>query len=69
MPLRIVVACWAICMIVVVNAYVGVLTAILASPKLEKTVDTLEELANSRRFRLTIEDSSSMALQFLVILI
>lgn len=53
-------------MIVIVNAYTGVLTAILTVPKLEKTVDSLEELAYSNRLKLTVEDNSAMALVFLV---
>lgn len=54
-------------MVVIINAYTGVLTAILAAPKLETTVNTLDELANRKRhLKLTVEEGSSLANQFLV---
>lgn len=53
-------------MVVVVYAYTGVLTAYLTLPKLEPTVDTFEQLASSRRFRITVEKDTLLANQIMV---
>ena len=42
-------------MVVLVYAYTGVLTSLLATPKLEPTVNTWEELAYGGKLRLTTE--------------
>lgn len=57
---------WLLAMIVLVNAYTGVLTAILTVPILEPTVKTLEELALTQRYRLTVEKKLLMATQIMV---
>lgn len=57
---------WLLAMVVIIYAYTGVLTALLSIPKLEKTIETLEELASSSRFKLTIESHSFMTSQLLV---
>ena len=66
-PLRIAIASWLLCMVVVVNAYAGLLTAMMTVPKLEPIVNTLDELATSHRFKITKEVHSVLTTQFLVI--
>ena len=53
-------------MVVMVNAYSGVLTAMLTIPKLEPTVNTLDELAVSPRFKITKAIHSVMTTQIMV---
>lgn len=64
--LRLVTAIWLLSMVVIINAYTGVLTAILSIPKLEKTIETMDELANSTRFKITKEVDNFMTIQLLV---
>lgn len=52
---------WLLPMLVLVYAYTGTLTACLTFPKLEPLVSTLEQVAASRKFRLTVEKSRLMA--------
>ena len=42
-------------MVVLNNFYTGTYTANMAVPKLESTVDTLEEFAASKKIRMTID--------------
>ena len=53
-------------MVVLVNAYSGVLTSFMTVPKFEKTVESLEDLSTCGRLRLTIENNSFVATSFLV---
>ena len=53
-------------MVVLDNSYSGTYTANLAVPKLEPTVDTLEELAASKRFRMTIDVNTDIGYKALV---
>ena len=63
------VALWLLSMVVLVNAYIGTYTANLAVPKLEPTVETLEELAASKKLKMTIELNSDLSYKVLVIII
>ena len=60
------VALWLLSMVVLVNAYIGKYTANLAVPKLEPTVDTLEDLAASIKFKLIVELNSDISFKILV---
>ena len=53
-------------MVVLNNSYTGTYTANMAVPKLESTVDTVEELAASNKFRMTIEMNTDMGFKALV---
>ena len=63
------VALWLLSMVVLVNAYIGKYTANLSVPKLEPTVDTLEDLAASRKLKMTAEHNSDISFNILVIII
>ena len=63
---RILIGTWLLAMIVLVYAYQGVLMSILSVPKLKPTVNTLEELVEQHKLRLTIERSSTLTQLFLV---
>ncbi len=60
------IALWLLMMVVLDNSYSGTYTANLAVPKLEPTVDTLEELAASKRFRMTIDVNTDIGYKALV---
>jgi len=60
------VALWLLSMVVLINVYTGIYTANMAVPKLEPTVDTLEDLAASTKFRMTIEMNTDMGYKALV---
>lgn len=53
-------------MIVLVYAYSGLLIAFMTVPKLEKTIETLDELAKDGRLRVTMEEKSLLTTVFLV---
>ena len=53
---RILIAIWAWCMLVLVQSYAGNLTAMLARPKLQKPLSTLEELVNQTEVSWIIPD-------------
>ena len=63
---RLMVALWLLSMVVLINVYTGIYTANMAVPKLEPTVDTLEDLAASTKFRMTIEMNTDMGYKALV---
>lgn len=65
-PLRILLICWLLSMVVVINAYFGVLTSLSTIPKLEPTVDTLDQLATNRKLRVTAEKGGLLANSLLV---
>ena len=58
--LRIAGTAWLLSMIVVIYAYSGVLTSLLAVQKLEPTVDTLDQLVAGGKFQLTMEKNSQL---------
>ena len=53
-------------MVVLVNAYTGVLTSLLAVPKWEPIVQTLDDVAASPHLRLTVEKATVPAQEYLV---
>ena len=63
---RLMLALWLLSMVVLINAYIGTYTANMAVPKLERTIDTLEELAASKKFKMTIEKNSDLSYKVLV---
>ena len=66
--LRILLGAWLLMMIVLVNAYAGVMTALLTVTKMEPiAVNSLEELAASNKLKLTIAVNTIPANTFLVI--
>ncbi len=54
-------------MVVLINAYSGVLTSLLTVPKLQPIAKTLEEVAEKNVLRLTIEKNTYFSEMFLVI--
>lgn len=58
---------WLLCMVVLVNAYSGVLTSLLTVPKLEPIARTLKEVVESDTLRVTVERASIFAINFLVL--
>lgn len=64
--IRMALAAWLLAMVVIVYAYTGVLTAYLTVSKLEPTVDTIEQLASSNRYRITMERSTLLSKQIMV---
>jgi len=63
---RLMIALWLLMMVVLDNSYSGTYTANLAVPKLEPTVDTLEELAASDKVRMTINLNTDIGVKALV---
>ena len=60
------IALWLLMMVVLNNSYSGIYTANMAVPKLEPTVDNLEELAASSKFKMTIELNTDIGFKSLV---
>ncbi len=63
---KILVGIWLLSMVVLIFAYSGVLTSLLSVPKLEPTVNTLEDLVKGGQLRITIEKNVHMSREFLV---
>jgi len=57
--LKILVGVWLISMVVLINAYAGVMTALLTVPKLMPIVNSLEEAATQNRL-VTLEFNTPM---------
>ena len=57
--LKILVGFWLISMVVLINAYAGVMTALLTAPKLMPIVNTLEEAVTQNRL-VTMHTTSLM---------
>lgn len=57
---------WLLCIVVLINAYSGVLTSLLTVPKLKPIVITLKEVAESDTLRMTTERGSVLAKTVLV---
>ena len=66
LSLRIVLGFWLLMMIVLINAYTGVLTSLLTVPKLKPIPQSLEELAAMKDYRVTINKNHLLAIAFLV---
>ena len=64
--IKIVAASWILSLVLLINGYIGLLASILTVSKLEPTINTLDELAASQRFRLTIEKNSILVNQIMV---
>jgi len=60
---------WLLMMIVLVNSYTGVLTAYMAIPKLNSIPQTLEELATSKEYKVSVQKNQLLADAFLVFII
>jgi len=52
---KIFVGVWLLCMVVLINAYSGVLASLLTVPKLDPIANTMNELLESKVLRVTIE--------------
>ena len=63
---KILVGIWLLCMVVLVFAYTGVLTSLLCVPKLEPIFNTVEDLAEGGKLRITIEKNIQLHREFLV---
>jgi len=59
---------WLLSIVVIINAYSGVLTSLLTVKKLKPIAETLKDVAESKELRVTCEKSSSLAAIFLVLL-
>ena len=57
---------WLLSMVVLVNAFFGVFTSLMAVPMLEPTVDTLDEVVANGQFKVTMEKGTTLASTFLV---
>ena len=57
---------WLLSMVVLINAYSGVLTSILTVPIFKPIAKTLKDVAESKELRVTCENSSYMSILFLV---
>lgn len=66
LSLRIVLGFWLLMMIVLINAYTGVLTSLLTVPKLKPIPQSLEDLAAMKDYRVTINKNHLLAIAFLV---
>jgi len=55
-------------MVVLINAYSGVLTSLLTAPRLKPIVQTLKQVAESQELRVTCEKDAYMSRIFLVLL-
>ena len=56
-------------MVVLINAYSGVLTSLLTAPRLKPIAQTLKDVAESSELRVTCEKDSFFARIFLVLFI
>ena len=64
--IRFIIGLWLLTMVVIVNSYSGVLTSLLAIPKLEPTIESVEDLVASEQYKLTIEKDVILTRDFLV---
>ena len=53
-------------MVVLINAYLGVFTSIMTIPKLEPTIENLDQLAASSKFKLAAPTDLVITKQILV---
>ena len=67
LSLRILLGCWLLMVVVLINAYTGTLTSHMTVPKWKPIPESLEELAKmSKDYKITIKDSHLLADSFLV---
>lgn len=59
-------AFWLLPTVVIVNGYASVMAALLAVPKLEPTIDTLDQWVSSNRFKITLEKGTLLTEQIMV---
>lgn len=52
--------------VVLANAYAGTLLSFLSVPKLERIINSLEELVHSENLQLVVQARSELAIRFLV---
>jgi len=57
---------WLLMMVVVINAYTGVLTSLMSVPKLKSIPQSLKELAEMKEYKPTIQKNQILAEAFLV---
>ena len=62
----ILVAVWCLMAVVLANAYAGTLFSFLSVAKLEPIVNSLEELAHSKKLQLILQAHSDVSARFLV---
>ncbi len=53
-------------MVVLINAYSGVLTSLLTAPRLKPIAKTLQEVAESQELQVTVEKNNIFSRSFLV---
>jgi len=58
---------WLLSVVVIINAYSGVLTSLLTVTKLKPIAETMKDVADSKELRVTCEKSSALAAIFLVL--
>ena len=59
---------WCMAVIVLVNAYSGVLVSLLTVPKLKPIAQTLKEVAESKELKVTVEKNGIFDVKLLVVL-
>lgn len=67
LPIRVLLFCWLLCMVVLVNAYTGVLTAIMTVPLFEPIVNSMGEYAKSPTHKMIVVQNTLLANQILVL--
>ncbi len=66
LSLHIVLGIWFLMMVVLINAYTGVLTSYMTVPKLKPIPQSLEQLATMKEYKVTVIKDSVLANSFLV---
>ena len=59
--LRVILTCWLLAIVVLINAYKSVLISYLTIPKLKPIPQSLEELAAMKEYRITIMKNTLLA--------
>lgn len=65
--LRIILTCWLLAIVVLINAYKSVVISYLTIPKLKPIPQSLEELAAMKQYRITIMNNTLLANSILVL--
>ena len=68
LSLRIFLGIWFLMMVVLINAYTGVLTSYMTVPKLKPIPQSLEQLATMKEYKVSVIKDSSLANSFFVII-
>jgi ionotropic glutamate receptor len=58
---------WLLSMVVLVNAYSGVLTSLLTVPKLKPIARTLKDVADNKELKVTVEKNGVFDVKLLVV--